>query len=521
MIKHLRWQSNPQLLFCFLLFFGGLRCSSDDASQLILRVGASELVITPDLGETYLDYNGNNRWDEDEPYDDTNGNGAFDPLWIANDIRRPALSIQDDLYVNAVVFEYGDQRIGMVGIDSFGHSFTELERIRQHPDFAGLGLDLVIMGSSHTHEGPDTVGIYGPSAAESGVDEAYMAFIREQVLEALVNSVASLQPATMESATLNTGLDTYQVDQRDPIIIDDQLAVIRFRSVSHNRVLATLINWASHPEQVIDGTSISSDYVGAWREAQKELHPDGVPVFFQGAMGGQIGSNNIAFTYQDSTFEACGMCSYEKAHALGEILSGLTEQALATGVQVAQPDIEHRSTEVMLPLEHPGFQALFNAGTIDRDLFDASGTPIEGQIVPGETSTYLKSEMVFVRLGDVSMLSVPGELHPELAIGGYDGSATPGGIDAIWSADNTGIEDLAQAPPPPYLRDLLDTRVRMILGVTQDFTGYILPAFNFDLHPTTPYLDSHDWNHHYEETNALSPNMAKVVHQAARELTGK
>ena len=190
-------------------------------------------------------------------------------------------------------------------------------------------------------------------------------------------------------------------------------------------------------------------------------------------------------------------------------------------VEVEQPDIEQRSASVLLPLEHPGFQALFNAGTINRKLFDASGEPIEGQITPGETATYLKSEMVYVRIGDVSMLSVPGELHPELAIGGYDGTATPGGIDAIWSNDNTGIEDLSQAPPPPYLRDLLDTRVRMILGVTQDFTGYIMPAFNFDLHPTTPYLDSHDWDHHYEETNALSPKMATVVHEAARELTGK
>ncbi|MEM8487371.1 MAG: hypothetical protein AAF564_17595 [Bacteroidota bacterium] len=510
-------QSRILLTLCLIMVGTNSSCNPAPSSEM-LRVGASELVITPELGETYLDYNGNNRWEDDEPYDDANGNGRFDPLWIANDVRRPALAIQDDLYVNAVVFEYGGKRIGMFGLDTFGHSFTELELIRSHRDYPGLGLDMVIMGSSHTHEGPDTVGIYGPSTVESGVDETYMAFVRDKVVEALVNAVASLQLATMESATLNTGLDTYQIDQRDPVIIDDQLAVIRFKSVSHNHVLSTLINWASHPEQVIDGVSISSDYVGAWREAQKARHPDAVPVFFQGALGGQIGSNNIAFSYQDSTFEACGQCSYEKAGALGNILSDLTEQALETGQTVDVPAIEHRSAAVLLPLEHPGFQALFNAGTIKRQLFDATGTAISDAVVPGETATYLKSEMVYLRIGDVSMLSVPGELHPELAIGGYDGSATPGGFDALWSVNNTGIEDLSQAPAPPYLRDLLDTRVRMILGVTQDFTGYIIPAFNFDLHPTTPYLDSHDWDHHYEETNALSPKMAEVVHQTAVKL---
>ena len=172
-------------------------------------------------------------------------------------------------------------------------------------------------------------------------------------------------------------------------------------------------------------------------------------------------------------------------------------------------------------MDNHGFQAIFNAGTIDRAVFDEAGAPLNRPIEPGETGVYLKSEMVYVRLGDVSMLSVPGELHPELAIGGYDGSATPGGPDALWSADNTGIEGLTESPEPPYLRDLLDTPVTMILGVTQDFVGYIMPTFNFQLHPQTPYLDSHDWNHHYEETNSLGPRMTGIVQKTAIELVNQ
>ena len=326
-----------------------LGCASSDP-EVQLRVGSSEKKITPTLGETYLDYNGNNRWDEDEPFDDQNGNGVFEPLWIANDVRRPALAIHDDLYVNAVVFEYGDTRIGMFGLDSFGHSFVELERIRAHRDYPGLGLDLLVMGSSHTHEGPDTVGLYGPSTVESGVDPAYMEYVRDQVIEALVNSVASLQPATMESAMIHTGLDTYQIDQRDPIILDDRLSAIRFRSKKYpDEVYATLINWASHPEQVINGPSISADFVGAWRDAQRELHPYGIPIFFQGALGGQIGSNNIDITYQDTTYAACGDCSYEKATAVGQVLSELTEAALQESQSTSPTDIAFRQASVLLP----------------------------------------------------------------------------------------------------------------------------------------------------------------------------
>ncbi len=377
------------------------------------------------------------------------------------------------------------------------------------------------MGSSHTHEGPDTIGLYGPSTMESGVDQEYMDFVRDQVIQALVNSVASLRPATMTSAMIHTGLDTYQVDQRDPVIIDDRLSVIRFHSTEFDRVFATLINWGSHPEQMINGTAISADYVGAWRKAQKMAHPRSVPVFFQGALGGQIGSNNMGFTHNDQTFDACSDCSFQKASALGLILSELTETALEGATSVSSPGIEFRQESLLLPMENVGFQMAVNAGAIQRSVFDHQGNPLQKAIVPGETETFLKSEMVYIRLGEVSMLSVPGELHPELAIGGYDGSATPGGRDAIWSAGNDHIENLENAPDPPFLRDLLDTRVTMILGVTQDFVGYIIPPFNFHLHPSNPYLDSHDWDHHYEETNSLGPGVADVVQKTAIALTNK
>ncbi|MEZ4701811.1 MAG: hypothetical protein R2834_15845 [Rhodothermales bacterium] len=504
-------------LFAALFLLAGCR-PAGPAPGAVFRAGGSVRDITPDLGERYTDLNGNNRWDADEPFDDANGNGVFEPLWLANDRRRPALSIHDNLSVAVVVIDVGGVRIGMVGLDSFGHGRQELEAIRRDPGFRSTGIDLLIMGSSHTHEGPDVVGMYGPSETESGVDTTYLARVRAQTIMALQESVARLKPATMERATMRTGLDTYQVDQRDPVIIDDRLAALRFRETGSGRVIATLVNWASHPEQVINGSSISADYVGAWRRAQQERYPDAAPVFFQGALGGQIGSNRIAFSHEGVTYDACGECSYEKAGALGVILSQLTENALSNATSETPDTIVWRSREVRLPVENAGFQYLFAAGVLDRTLEDAGGAPLDAYR-PGEPA-FVRTEMAYVRLGGVSLLTVPGELLPELAIGGYDGRFTPGGEAGLWSPDNEGIEDLAGAPGPPYLRDLLDTPVTMIFGVTQDFLGYIIPPFNFQLHPTRPYLDSPDWDHHYEETNALGPQTAGLILQTAAELVG-
>ena len=495
-----------RFLICLLLIAAGCR-PGPTATPGSFRAGASIRDITPALGESYTDLNGNNRWEDDEPFTDTNGNGVFEPLWLANDVRRPALSIHDPLAAAVVVFEAGGVRIGMVGLDSFGHGRQELEKIRQDPGFRSTRIDLLVLGSSHTHEGPDVLGMYGPSTLESGIDTLYLARVREEIIGALQEAVARLRPATLESGMLRTGLDTYQVDQRDPVIIDDRLAALRFRDRESGRVIATLLNWGSHPEQVINGSSVSADFVGAWRARQQALYPDAAPVFFQGALGGQIGSNNIAFSHEGSAYDRCGDCSYEKAGALGAILSQLTEQALATATPETPAVIVHRSREVQLPIDNVGFRHLFDAGVLDRSLEMAGD------------EAYVRTEMIYLKMGRVAMVSVPGELHPELAIGGYDGSFTPGGPANLWSPDNAGIEDLAAAPPPPYLRDRLDAPVTLLLGVTQDFLGYIIPPFNFQLHPDRPYVDSHDWDHHYEETNSLGPRTAERILQAAQELT--
>ena len=509
------------LLILLALIVGG--CLGSDPSPAsndshLLRAGAAERIITPALGETYTDLNNNHRWEPDEPFQDLNGNGTFEPTWLANDILRPAQSVNDDLYATVIVIETDGQRVAFLGLDSFGHGYVELERIRTTPAFQSLGIDLLLMNSSHTHEGPDVVGLYGPSTLESGVDPDYMEFVRDQVIAAIREAVQTLRPAVMETAMSRTGLDTYQVDQRDPVIIDDHMSLMRVRDATSNRVIGTLINWASHPEQVINGSAISADYVGFMRLYQHIRHNGAIPVFFQGPLGGQIGSNNISFTHNGLSFDACGDCSFEKAQALGEILDEQIELTLANSIRETQPKLDWTQQEILIPLENVGFQSIFNAGTIERPLYRSDGTEHVGPIDTQVEEVYLLSEMVYLRLGALSLLTVPGELHPELAIGGYDGSFTPGGRDAIWSKDNLGIEDLSQAPPPPYLRDLLTTPVTMIGGVTQDFLGYIIPAFNYDLHPETPYVTSHDWDHHYEETNSLGPGITEIILDTANTL---
>ena len=64
--------------------------------------------------------------------------------------------------------------------------------------------------------------------------------------------------------------------------------------------------------------------------------------------------------------------------------------------------------------------------------------------------------------------------------------------------------DLSMRPPGPFLRDLASDGAEQVLvfGLAQDFLGYLVPEFDYELHPVSPYLEEAP-GEHYEETNSV------------------
>jgi hypothetical protein len=80
----------PQLLLLAALVFPG-KVFADE-----LRAGAASVVTTPAV-EPFTDANRNQQRDENEPFQDLNGNGQWDPVWLAGYRGdRPALRVHDD-----------------------------------------------------------------------------------------------------------------------------------------------------------------------------------------------------------------------------------------------------------------------------------------------------------------------------------------------------------------------------------------------------------------------------------------
>ncbi|RMH41028.1 MAG: hypothetical protein D6689_12150 [Deltaproteobacteria bacterium] len=501
-----------------------------------LRVGAARASIMPELVETeWTDENGNGHYDSGEPFVDANGNGEFDPYWIAGfGTGRPAVGLNDGVWASAIAFEWRDVRVAIVVLDVVGWFITDHEPMLDLLP-ASLELDHVMMASTHDHEAIDTVGKWGRNELESGVDPDYIDFVRRQAAAAIEQAVAHLEPVTMEVAQTRT-VDAdgsslrYVGDRRDPVILDPTLTVIRFAAAGEpERTVASIVHWAAHPEYGGSRNNlVSSDYPHWLRDTVENGAPatatepaidgiGGIAIFLNGPIGGQIGDNGVVPLDADGTpITSDGL---HKSERIGVTVGRLALEAITSAdrvVDVPDPQLHFRTGRMVLVVENVFFHVAGLIGLFNRPFFGYDETkPIDEGNFP-----YLESRVTYLQVGNVGLQTVPGELDPSIAIGGFDGSQAWG--DDFIDPDNEFPPDLSKAPPPPYLRDLIlanpGVEVPLVVGMGEDYLGYIVPAWNYILHPDNPYIEEFNGSQHYEETLSLGPDIEQQAVGPARLL---
>jgi hypothetical protein len=520
-----------------------------------LLAGAAVRSILPTCWETYDDLDGDVAWDPiAEPFrdcgcdrlcpgdpgwvaaDDGEGDGVFEASWLAGfqngraatGTRDASLGLRgegDGLWASALVLDQGSTRIAVVALDAFGVMIDDTHAIRDAADAAGLDIDYLVVHSSHTHAAPDTLGIYGQDLTHSGYDPRYLALVRDQVVDALAEAVAELEPATMEVGEVDAddyhekGVGNVISDQRDPVIVDSRVSVARFVGLDGGTV-ATVVHFSNHPEETADVWSLfTSNFAHALRRTVAEgvdwgdgLRPGvgGVPIFWNGSVGGMMSSLHASVQAPDGTI--WGDRTFEKSDALGQLIGDMALDAVAEASPV-DVHLGARRSEVFLPVRNNGYQAMFLVGALDsRQVYH-----YDPSLPLGEDTNFpdIQTEVGELELGPLKVLCVPGEWFPELFIGGYDGSHTPPG-EPIVDPTNPNPPDLSLAPPGPYLEDVLDGSPGWLLGLANDQIGYVVPEPFFELGPV-PYLMEAEGDH-YEETNSLGAETAPMLVETATKL---
>jgi hypothetical protein len=253
--------------------------------------------------------------------------------------------------------------------------------------------------------------------------------------------------------------------------------------------LATMVEWGNHVETLGSNNSLlTSDFVHYWREGVEQGVPEpngreglgGTLLFFQGQVGGLMTQLHTTVPHRNGE-ERFEEASFEKAQALGENLAILMIDALSGEDAWESEDTRVRviAKSVFIPIS---------------GLYEVAG--ILGLVHPGWFWGKARTEIDAFSIGDLEILTTPGELYPEIGNGGVE---APEGRDYP-------IEP--QEVPP--LRSKMAGKLNMLIGLANDELGYFVPKSQWDTEPPFAYGRK---KAQYGEVNSMGPDAAVAIHR--------
>jgi hypothetical protein len=405
-----------------------------------------------------------------------------DPVYLAgfgND--RQATGYNDRLWARGLVLDGRGGRVAVVALDVIGYFKNEVDTIRGliSPD---SGIDYLVVHSTHQHEGPDTLGLWGPNELTTGIDFGYLDFVNAAVADCVDEAAGNLQKArvryaTTDSVGLSLGIDPEDDGQgvadgkvlagdadlapaTDGRIVDPRLGVMQITGRgSPFEILATLVNFASHPESLGSAnTLVTSDFPHYARE-RLEAEFGGLAIWVSGDLGVLQGPLDID-VLDPVTQAPAPRRTFRFAQVHGEQLADRVISAIdlrkpghpAPAISFAAVD------PLPLRLENPYFRFFIALGILDvRRLLFTDGQPDSSvgfpfpppfDAIPQALGEDLHTEVGAMRIGDGSFAVVPSELDPQIG--------------------------------ETYRGAMTGAKHTFIIGLGNDEVGYQLPAAKFD-----------------------------------------
>ena len=124
-----------------------------------------------------------------------------------------------------------------------------------------------------------------------------------------------------------------------------------------------------------------------------------------------------------------------------------------------------------------------------------------GVVHPGMYGGKAKSEVDAIRIGEIEIITSPGEIFPEIVYGGIE---NPDGADF----------KLAPVEVPPLIEAMSGT-IKMNFNLCNDEVGYLVPKSQWDRKKTYTYGQKEA---PYGEIYTGNPEVAPTIHRASIEM---
>jgi hypothetical protein len=459
----------------FLVPFSAVLAFALPSSAGEFSVGFAEVDLTPEIGKK--------------------------PVYLAGfGQNRKATKVHDPITARAVVMGDGGEKIAFVSVDVVGLFLPSVERVREKL----TGFRYVLVSATHNHEGPDTLGLWGASPVQSGIDPAYLKRVEAGCVEAVRIADKDRKAA---AARVGAARDADLLhDNRKPIVKHDELVVLHFRDPKTETPIGVLVQWNCHPETLGSKNSeISADFihyvVKYLRESQK------CPVaYFTGTVGGLM--TTLGLSVKDDKGKELADGTFEKADRYGFLLSKLAEKAIKESVPAALTPFDVRTRPLLVPVDNNIYRLAWSFGVLDRPMYKWDGNPTPKSFEQSKDVSKpaaVKTELGYLKLGAVEIATIPGEIYPELVLGKVEDPADPGA-------------DFPDAPIEPAIYDQLKAKHRMLIGLANDELGYFIPKRQWDEKPPFCYGLK---KAQYGEMNSVGPDAAPVICGVFKDLANE
>ena len=285
------------------------------------------------------------------------------------------------------------------------YGLVDMRKEVQKRTGGALKAQQVIIQSDHTHGGADPMGVWGNVPLE------FRHFMFEQTVDAVIDAFHHLRPANLYYGWAPArDLQSNQFDYDPPNqVMDSDLRVLQARG-SDDKPIATILDFSSHP--TVLGSSnlhITGDWPG---EANKLLASrfGGKAMTIVGTLGRTQPADRRCKTIQASDSDpAEALCKLDDY--AGRVVDR-TAQALAGARLISgKPVVDPRTYLIQDPAQQGIVYLGIGLGGAP------AGVPLDRSLSPPwVTGNVLGTVTGSVRIGDVLLSAIPGEIYPQIAL---------------------------------------------------------------------------------------------------------
>jgi hypothetical protein len=352
-------------------------------------------------------------------------------------IPKPSREKRGDLTARALVLRRGDTTLAVVGLDLLGFPSSLGDRVRAKVSRIPAGN--VLIGSTHTHSAPDCYAFPDGQGGHTG-DLKYVDFVCDKTAEAVNEAIDRLQPAWIKVAT-GEAKGKIAYNYYAPDLYDRRMSVIQAIS-PQGKTIATLVNYAIHPEVLGNSVGIlSPDLVGPLCE-KIESQAGGTALFMNGAQGGMVTADNRNLDQPRDSHRAYwnDARSWEECLRIGHLMADEAMRIVKDAPDQKDPTLLCDAITVRFPVDSDAMWAV------------VLHSPLK---YPHNDDRSINARINLIILGNAQILTIPGEALPNIGF---------------------------------YLKRKMRGKHNLLFGLTNDAFGYILTKVDFQSFPRYDYV---------------------------------